>query len=53
MDVIVNHASCFLDENVEKIIGLLLRESGDRLDERVRNNFYRYLKFPLTFSMFL
>lgn len=27
---------CWLDD-VEKVIGLLLRESGDRLNERVRN----------------
>lgn len=32
------HVSCFLqEESVERAIGLILRESGDRLNEQVRN----------------
>lgn len=33
-----SHVSCFLEnENVERLISLILRESGDRLNEQVRN----------------
>lgn len=40
--LINNHVFCYVDavddvDSVEKMIGLLLRESGDRLNEKVRN----------------
>lgn len=34
-----NRVLCCVDKDVEKMIGLLLRDAGDRLNEKVRNYF--------------
>lgn len=37
--LIDNRVFCCVDEDVEKVIGLLLRDAGDQLNDKVRNYF--------------